>query len=67
MAYPVLDANGEPTGDQWLTTGEAAELSGVPAPTLYLWASEGRGPEHRRVGKRWAWRRSAVIALLATA
>lgn len=65
MAIPVLTPEGVKTDDQWLTTSEAVELSGVPVRRLRSWARFGHGPEHRRVGGAILWRRSSLIEALS--
>ena len=46
--------------DRLWTVDEVADYLGVPASTLYLWRSEGRGPASRRVGKHLRYRPADV-------
>ena len=61
VAIPVFTADGERTDDVWLTTTEAAKFSDIPDVTLRSWARLGRGPEHRKVGGVWYWKRSSLV------
>lgn len=59
----VIDetADGAPTGDGVLTTGQAAALDGVSRPTSVAWLGAGRVPFHRS-GTHRRVHRSDVLA-----
>lgn len=46
--------------DRLWSVGEVSYYLGVPANTLYLWRSEGRGPASRRVGRHLRYRSEDV-------
>jgi excisionase family DNA binding protein len=48
--------------DRLWTVEEVSYYLGVPANTLYLWRSEGRGPASRRVGRHLRYRSEDVKA-----
>jgi excisionase family DNA binding protein len=52
------------TRDDVLSTGEAAQLLGVPPSTLHYLARRGELPA-RRVGRRWLFLRDRLAAALA--
>lgn len=47
--------------DYWLTRQEVADRLKLPVKTLAQWASRGRGPRFRRIGKYTRYRMSELI------
>lgn len=67
MGFPAMDSEGFRIDDEWLTTAEAVEFSGIPRTRFRSWAQDGRGPVHRRVpgSESLLWLRSSIVTMLA--
>ena len=52
----------EASSDYFLTRQEVADRLKVPAKTLAVWASAGKGPRFARIGKYARYRMSDVLA-----
>ena len=53
----------EPDAERtWLSRKQVAERLRIPYKTLATWASEGRGPEYHKFGRRAGYRLSDVMA-----
>ncbi|WP_228001857.1 helix-turn-helix domain-containing protein [Nocardia australiensis] len=46
----------------WLSTDELAARLKIPAKTLAVWASAGRGPRYARIGRQRRYRLSDLLA-----
>ncbi|MFQ6396663.1 helix-turn-helix domain-containing protein [Nocardia sp. KC 131] len=47
--------------DVWLSTDELAARLKIPAKTLAVWASAGRGPRYARIGRYRRYRLSDLL------
>ena len=54
------------TGPELLGASALAQLTGIPASTWRWWASVGEGPPSFKLGRRRLWRRSEVVAWIAS-
>lgn len=48
------------TVEKWLTREEVADLFGVPAKTVCMWAYKGTGPRFYRIGRFARYKASDV-------
>jgi prophage regulatory protein len=67
MSTMTTNANAaEAISAEYLTAPQLEQLTGTPASTWRYWAHIGSGPPSFKLGRRRVWRRSVVLAWLAS-
>jgi prophage regulatory protein len=51
---------------EFMTAPDLEQLTGTPESTWRYWAHIGQGPPSFKLGRRRVWKRSAVMAWLAS-